>query len=240
MSLVIDSFNPDVWGYIKDGVSAHDFTGTEWNPNVQQGDSVDPVEWRAYYSFDTSSIPGGVVLDLARFTCETHSVTEPIGYNGTYVVGLYYDHDIIGGALDLGDYGFPTGNYWGSKSWASNPGSSAVFTIDATDFSCINIDGDTDCELRDVGGFTDPPGSLLWRFKGWRSKGGYRCYLQVGYVRQGALNKLPSGNLTFYGGCLMALSRLLMAEGIIPPNSRVDRVDGADIHVVTRFAPRMA
>ena len=238
MSLSQSNYNPHVWGFIKknNGSStAYDQTGTNFNPNVTQDDGAG-FKRRAYFSFDTSGIPDGAVIDLHEFSFKFNSVNEPVGFAGTWQLSVYYEHDRIGASLDTGDWGFSA--LAGTKNWSSTPSTWVEYTA-ALSVSSVTKEGDTDLEIRNTGIYADPPGAIFYKIASRRAGPVYHSYLTVGYLLQGVLGKTPSGNISFYGGmCLAALTRFLMATGIIPPNSAVDRIDGSDVHIVTRFVPR--
>jgi len=227
-----------VWGWIKKAgavYTIYDQTGTYYNPNVIQLDSGGDAQ-RAFFSFDTSGIADGAVIDLIQFAFKFMTISEPVGFDGTWELSFYYDWNRIGAALSSDDWEFPS--IGGTKSWPSTPSTWVKYTANIAK-AAVNKDGDTDIEVRCTGDFTDPPGAILWKLIAHRAGPVHHSYLTVGYLMQGVLGKTPSGNMSFLGGmCLATLAKLLMAIGVIPPNSEVDRVEGADIHVVTRFTPR--
>jgi len=219
-----DTFHPEVWGYVRQGVSAHDFTGTYFNPNVTQDDGSGVV-YRALWSFDTSSIPDSATITGAEWNNEIFTVVEPVGYDGNWIIRLHWKHDEIGSSIDTGDFGFPDANIWGTKSWASTPARASSYTIDSVDLDCVNVDGDTDVEMRCISGYIDPPGALTWKFKTkWNSGSTWRAYLDITYT-------VPAGLFNRWNWRLPALPGFsnVIAAVVLP---------SGELKVMARFYPR--
>ena len=191
--MAVDRIYPSVWGYVKQEVSAHDFTDTYFNPNMTQDDGGG-VEYRSLWSFDTSSIPSNAIISAAMFTVRVANATEPVGYDGDYKVRLHYDADVIGASIDLGDFGFPDADIWYSKTFGSLPSPQDWVEFPSGDLDCINKDGNTDVEMRCISAFVEPPGAVLWLWQTLRPVG-WRCYLDVTYT----LEVLGTGTATGVG-----------------------------------------
>ena len=231
--------NPDVWGYLESDGTVHDLSGTSSTSYASQdGEYPAGVAYRAYWSFNTSVIPDMATLTAVSLRVRIKRVDGPVGFSGLYLLRFNRQNDRIGASLDFSDWSL-TGGTWALKFFPSNPGTDVDFDLAGGLPSLVNKLGDTDIEVLDIGGYADPPGPLFYHFTTKDGGGTFRTWLTANYILQGALSKTPSGNISHFGPmCLMALSRLLMQAGIIPLGSRVDRIEGADIHVVTRFTPR--
>jgi len=244
MSLSVEWFDAnDYWGYIENvsGVkTAYDQTGTTAQQRCSNGVSV---QNRAYYSFKTDTLPDTALVDFASWHSRIKSVSENEACDvADYALRLYWEHARIGSGITTDDWGFANadnGISWGDAA----PSPDTDFEIELSEPNdAVNKAGDTDVEIRGNSSFeTCAEGPVIVISNKW-SDTAYHSRLEVGYVLQGgALSKIPSGNITHLGPmCLAALSRFLMEKGILPWGSRIDRIEGSDIHVVTRFAPRMA
>lgn len=242
MPSVVETFDADhVWGWIEDdsGVKTfYDQTSTIGQQKCRNGAYI--VD-RAYYSFVTSGLPRGAGVVGATWKSRIKEVTENVLCNvSNYSLRLFWEHDRIGLSIGVGDWGFA--NQDNDIKWgATPPGDDTDFEIELNfPRDAINKDGDTDLEIRGNSQYVDcDNGPAFQLYNKWFGPV-YYTKLEVEYLLQGVLGKTPSGNISYYGGmCLATLSKLLMQAGIIPPMSEIDRVEGSDIYVATKFAPRM-
>ena len=226
--------NPDVWGYIIEGGSATEQTGTNASTQVFR-DTTSQTGYRGYWSFDTSGIRHSAVIHEAVLNSYVSSVTTPPGYGGGYILRAYYAHDEIGASLD--------GSEWGNFSYASEVdfgGSVANYAFDfVLDPSIVNKEGDTDFEVRDYSNFLEPPGGPTWNLTtrfGKRPPYIYRTTLYATYSLQGVVGKIPNASKVSPG----TLATILIMRGLLPQSSRVVAVRGDDVLFRTRFFPKAA
>lgn len=231
----------DVYGYI-DNVTpaAHDQSGTTGIHLVGEG-PMNSEKYRAFWSFDTSVVPGSAVLSGGRLYTRLVGCSAPVGcVIGHYRIRLGYAHDRIGAAISTDDWGL--GGYFEYKTWGAALPSFPddfywqMYSVEVRDI--INKDGDTDFEASQYSlwtGCADGPTFELQSRVGLLDY----TYLKLTYKMQGALSRFNLRGLCWFGPMVLrALSSLMVAEHLLPSGSRILAVEDDDILVTTTFFPR--
>lgn len=240
---VISTVYPHRYGYIDYPAFpkvAYDQTGIDDARQLVSGVGVtgDPPQKRAYYSFDTSTIPTAAIIEDIDFKAFLKYITMIFECdNVVYGVRVYWEWDRIGAVIDTSDWGFA--NAGPNKAWgATPPPIETSYTwsfLDVTDV--INKTGDTDIELRSSSAWTDCTEGPIFEFETKKKKlVSLRTSLVVvyRYPLHGVTNRICSAVKVGLG----PVGLFLMAAGILPPRSRVVGIDGDGLKVRTTFLPR--
>jgi len=213
---------PDVYGWIgSGGSSAHDESGAE-NPCHVTRTTTEDYE-RAYVSFDTSVIPDSATIEAALLQVYIHDITTPIGINlSSLGAVVYYDHDKIGAAITSDDWAFSAfAGYKYLSGWPTDfPKSAEVIVVTAS----INVDGDSDYEIRDASVWSDSvPGPSLHYYPRYGSPAS-KMWLTVTYSVPGGFFNRWNWRLPALPGFSGILSALVLETG--------------EIQITERFYPR--
>lgn len=226
--------NPDVYGYIENGVGATDQTGLIACAKCSGASTVH--RYRAYASYNTSSIPDKAKIVSADLTYYFATVTEDVTcVVNNYGMRIYYEHDQIGASLVLGDWGFS--NFAVEEDYGGSAPSTGSHQV-ALPIATVNVDGDTDLEFRGWSTWSTCSDGPIFCIRNKWFGGQYPTHLDIEYHMQGVVNKISNRNIALVGATLQTLTKLLCALGIIGEGHRVVRADEDGIVVRARFGQR--
>lgn len=234
MSIVV--FNPDVYGHIQNpGAGPWDMSGTTLYPRVSKY-----ANYRAYLSFNTSSLPDGAAIQDVEFrSYMSSSSSEPYGASvGDYAIKFFYAWDQIGASIDAGEWGAFT-SYDSRKSWGTHFADGEAWTH-PLGVDTVNKAGDSDYELKGDSYFTDPPGGPTWYLVIQTPLGNFYTWLTITYGLKGVLNRFGGAKM-WHGSqlCLASLTKSLQKTGVIPARSSVlGWREDDELLVQTKFLPR--
>jgi len=220
-----DTFYPSPYGYIGDsGSTAYDNTGTASKCYTLANIVTGSVE-RAYFSFDTSSIPEvATIVDVSiRAYCDFLSFSVEI--NLLTIAGMvWWEHDVIGASITTGDWGLA--NFGAYKLWGSGqppPSLPSSADIDLPNAS-VNVDGDSDYEFRDASNWTDSSEGPRLGYYAKKPIGTVRMWLTVTF-------SIPKGLFNRWNWRLPAMPGFsnVIAAVVLP---------SGDLKVLARFYPR--
>lgn len=161
---------------------------------------------RAFFNFDTSSVPTGAVINSVKFLCRRRA--DPIGEPQTYQL-QYYIGTFIGAALD-GDVGEWTAGTI-CLTQVAKPLDKTTYDLGAAAVNALNDSGDTDLRLADNS--TEGTGDATWGTN-FNKTASLRCKLVVDYTEAELGTATVTGKGTASGSAVLELPNAATVTGM--------------------------